>query len=167
MRGATRTPGWPAAPTPISIHAPHAGRDMEAFSHALYVPDFNPRAPCGARLVCVRPQCLRPYFNPRAPCGARLQTEMDITGTTAFQSTRPMRGATIRTPKNPGRVSHFNPRAPCGARLWWRAACSFGTDFNPRAPCGARPGSTSTMVSQSSEFQSTRPMRGATGGFAQ
>ncbi|EFR40726.1 hypothetical protein HMPREF9162_2203 [Selenomonas sp. oral taxon 137 str. F0430] len=33
--------------------------------------------------------------------------------------------------------------------------------FNPRAPCGARPGISSSSQSFS-EFQSTRPVRGAT-----
>ncbi|EGK58596.1 hypothetical protein HMPREF9081_1902 [Centipeda periodontii DSM 2778] len=78
-----------------------------------------------------------------------------------FQSTRPVRGATI-TPEQfaallkvsihaprAGRddsISYqarrgacFNPRAPCGARppaalVWAYVGC-----FNPRAPCGARP----------------------------
>ena len=59
-----------------------------------------------------------------------------------FQSTRPMRGATVLP--DDGRPSpkdkHFNPRAPCGAR-------SCGQLCTPACP----------------PFQSTRPMRGATG----
>ena len=35
----------------ISIHAPHAGRDPAAFTVVLTAFYFNPRAPCGARLV--------------------------------------------------------------------------------------------------------------------
>ena len=57
----------------ISIHAPHAGRDNEYVISKLEYMDFNPRAPCGAR---------RRFYQRSAPQGA-------------FQSTRPMRGATI------------------------------------------------------------------------
>ena len=35
----------------ISIHAPLAGRDRACYRGGLVVRDFNPRAPCGARLV--------------------------------------------------------------------------------------------------------------------
>ena len=35
----------------ISIHAPLAGRDRTDPSHAVRVSNFNPRAPCGARLL--------------------------------------------------------------------------------------------------------------------
>ena len=80
-----------------------------------------------------------------------------------FQSTRPVRGAT-RAPRpstRPGTC--FNPRAPCGARRGTRSHRSGSdTGFNPRAPCGARPASAfspSTWLL----FQSTRPVRGATG----
>ena len=57
---------------PISIHAPHAGRDDPAVLGFFPPPDFNPRAPCGAR---------RRW----PPCSRRSRK---------FQSTRPVRGAT-------------------------------------------------------------------------
>ena len=40
-----------------------------------------------------------------------------------------------------------------------------GLDFNPRAPCGARPRILDNIESHM-EFQSTRPVRGATGSSA-
>ena len=56
----------------ISIHAPHAGRDLsDRYINPIV---FN--------------------FNPRAPCGARLRNMMSIRSMISFQSTRPMRGAT-------------------------------------------------------------------------
>ena len=57
----------------ISIHAPHAGRDRG-----------SDRCRCATR-----------YFNPRAPCGARLSDAAFLPRTGRFQSTRPMRGATV------------------------------------------------------------------------
>ena len=36
----------------ISIHAPHAGSDCFSFFLFSLFNDFNPRSPCGERLVC-------------------------------------------------------------------------------------------------------------------
>ena len=103
-----------------------------------------------------------------------------------FQSTRPMRGATCGLLRRyVGAVRYFNPRAPCGARLNQNNVRNFAAYFNPRAPCGARrfrrfcwrygrpisihaphAGRDSSMLSTAAtveRFQSTRPMRGATG----
>ena len=53
MRGATTCKVLQAFAWDISIHAPHAGRDIRAINHVVYKFDFNPRAPCGARLLAV------------------------------------------------------------------------------------------------------------------
>ena len=171
----------------ISIHAPRAGRDDRDWQNLRRPQDFNPRAPCEAR------QC-------------RFLLIIPIP---AFQSTRPVRGATARfgrrrhlrqisihAPRagrdfhlatSRPRSTHFNPRAPCGARLWHhrqahhvgdfnpRAPCGARpmlrrfrqspSDFNPRAPCGARPHPQASGPSPML-FQSTRPVRGATGATA-
>ena len=79
-------------------------------------------------------------FNPRAPYGARPL----------------LRPAQAHAPW------HFNPRAPYGARL---ASLGHGawiyTDFNPRAPYGARH-VYARYLRTNFEFQSTRPIWGAT-----
>ena len=124
-------------------------------------------------------------FNPRAPCGARPLAELENSDAYLFQSTRPMRGATMQNivkvqlpdvsihAPHAGRDSRcaaarsadssFNPRAPCGARPERvREGRARHWSFNPRAPCGARPFMGSRMLIVG-PFQSTRPMRGATG----
>ena len=58
----------------ISIHAPLAGRDLV----------FRSRKNTGWN------------FNPRAPCGARLNLITNSYNITVFQSTRPLRGATSK-----------------------------------------------------------------------
>ena len=141
LRGATRP-------------ALHARRDLQY---------FNPRAPCGARPENDRRrEAVTRDFNPRAPCGAR-----------------PCGRPSCRA------VRYFNPRAPCGARhaaglgavqkddISIHAPLA-GRDtsclvvitttayFNPRAPCGARPFARISSVPLVCEFQSTRPLRGAT-----
>ena len=86
---------------------------------------------------------LRRDFNPRAPCGARHNWYGKI-------------GVAEQD---------FNPRAPCGARPVGSLGGMGYAYFNPRAPCGARPYS-SMIHCTSVRFQSTRPLRGATGEFA-
>ena len=101
-----------------------------------------------------------------------------------FQSTRPMRGATSALVTNSEYSRHFNPRAPCGARLKLpsheteRADISIhaphaGRDQKNRledwrieisihAPHAGRDSIEAIIHNHGQEFQSTRPMRGAT-----
>ena len=58
----------------ISIHPPHAGRDVLVVLMVIFIGDFNPPAPCGAgRCQKVRPIPAAHNFNPPAPCGAGLE----------------------------------------------------------------------------------------------
>ena len=103
----------------ISIHAPRAGRDAAGAAAIGPLTNFNPRAPCGARRLLETAICRwTKYFNPRAPCGARLpccvalwnrglisihapragrdrESNTDGVINDQFQSTRPVRGATL------------------------------------------------------------------------
>ena len=72
MRGATGDLRIPRQCRRVSIHAPHAGRDC---------------TPYGVPGACA-------CFNPRAPYGARRPMILHTPRRKAFQSTRPMRGAT-------------------------------------------------------------------------
>ncbi len=85
----------PVATLPISIHAPLAGRDSYTYPILCVIRNFNPRAPCGARRTRPQRRPSRAYFNPRAPCGARPGTLAHCIVEAEFQSTRPLRGATI------------------------------------------------------------------------
>ena len=129
--------------------------------------NFNPRAPYGARPSSIRAGDSGPgYFNPRAPYGARRRPKIPIAPP----------------------ISNFNPRAPYGARPHLKLLNTLDQyDFNPRAPYGARHNRLSDnmlcnnisihaphtgrdraippMIDQSRPFQSTRPIRGATGTF--
>ena len=122
---------------------------------------FNPRAPCGARRASLRHLRAYCHFNPRAPCGARqgdksLTVDVDI-----FQSTRPMRGATPTRFRayTSGDISIHAPHAGRDRRR--STGVPSRRNFNPRAPCGARL-TVAELKEYASEFQSTRPMRGAT-----
>ena len=161
VRGATVWHSSTGRMSRISIHAPRAGRDESLRPMWTWVTDFNPRAPCGARRF----------------------TKNSNFGGQPFQSTRPVRGATtqgvttfsddgisIHAPRAgrdlermltliPKKISIHAPRA--GRDPTRAVRCCIPCYFNPRAPCGARH-SVSGLNGFATEFQSTRPVRGAT-----
>ena len=146
----------------ISIHAPHAGRDQCVVGQKNARRNFNPRAPCGAR-------------PPKG--GTKVVTDR-------FQSTRPMRGATDRRPRTADRVS-ISIHAPhagrdsTGTSPLVRSIISIhaphaGRDvaalyrrielfISIHAPHAGRDFIPFFAASMARPFQSTRPMRGATG----
>ena len=97
---------------PISIHAPHAGSDVE------YHPDFSTVI----------------YFNPRSPCGERHKSTVPTTALPRFQSTLPMRGATpVRRPPRP--CDAISIHAPHAGSDWATAApCPIITLFQSTLP---------------------------------
>ena len=108
------------------------------------------------------PRCARGNFNPRAPCGARLPGARCICRPFTFQSTRPVRGATGGRALRP-LFRGISIHAPRAGRDFLRLSRGLsGGNFNPRAPCGARP-LDFLRCFDLVVFQSTRPVRGATG----
>ena len=116
LRGATGGMDDSPCVRPISIHAPLAGRDLVSSISSRHQADFNPRAPCGARRSIIPSVCVRLVFQSTRPLrGATLCLVFYIL-CLSFQSTRPLRGATCQSPQQSSARKHFNPRAPCGAR---------------------------------------------------
>ena len=79
-----------------------------------------------------------------------------------FQSTHPMRGATMPAIRTWSSCTYFNPRTPCGVRHYHLLI--FGCDFTisihaPHAGCDMKE---TREVVPVTLFQSTHPMRGAT-----
>ena len=123
----------------ISIHAPHAGCDaafqspVKTFfrfqsTHPMRGAtrltarrqagslNFNPRTPCGVRLLQRDRMARDGNFNPRTPCGVR----------------RELRSSAAAA------MSYFNPRTPCGVRRRDFQLFVPIRYFNPRTPCGVR-----------------------------
>ena len=159
--GARHTTSTPSASMcAVSIHAPHAGRDSTSATRGFPLSSFNPRAPCGARPLTYWKKGDTECFNPRAPCGARPCARAWAYADAPFQSTRPMRGATLAPLLHCLRiyVSIHAPHAGRDTILTFPASAAAvsihaphaGRDafcymeegdllcFNPRAPCGAR-----------------------------
>ena len=95
MRGATPFERCVYPALKISIHAPHAGRDWYVWK-ASPVDGISIHAPHAGRDFCIKSRLpYRMHFNPRAPCGARPAKYAFSAALELFQSTRPMRGATL------------------------------------------------------------------------
>ena len=126
-----------------------------------YSKDFNPRAPCGARLAAVPPDQTAQRFQSTRPMRGATSRACFKPCRIVFQSTRPMRGATLVLgyPLGAEVISIHAPHA--GRDKAAAEKMEKGFYFNPRAPCGARL-SRDIPSPSTSPFQSTRPMRGAT-----
>ena len=168
----------------ISIHAPLAGRDLAKQLNISPQQIFQSTRPLRGATTSPDARCRWPVdFNPRAPCGARLhlllarevaerfQSTRPLRGATTgmprriasltFQSTRPLRGATLRRVFAPAALLAFQSTRPlrgatraeqCVVRRFdisihaplagrdgqARAHRAAEEHFNPRAPCGAR-----------------------------
>ena len=96
VRGATGKPLKPDMHSfRISIHAPRAGCDPGScgpVGRGVPISIHAPRAGCDVAAAWARG---RPtYFNPRTPCGVRLLAASAMDKISSFQSTHPVRGAT-------------------------------------------------------------------------
>ena len=178
-----------------------------AHSWTQKAPDFNPRAPCGARLAqkgkttgkhgisIHAPHAGRDGSSPltpaiyifisiHAPHAGRDSIGKNIAAARkAFQSTRPMRGATAKSTTYPGYTGFQSTRPMRGATAWRsteEAAKIFQStrpmrgateivlvedtigQISIHAPHAGRDLFTPLYTSCCFSFQSTRPMRGAT-----
>ena len=163
LRGATLPARAVILALSISIHAPLAGCDGDCTGCINNVLHFNPRTPCGVRprgRLCRIP---RADFNPRTPCGVRLNVCLLCAAAYLFQSTHPLRGATLPLCLDELQViKEFQSTHPLrGATTMCCARTAGAKYFNPRTPCGVRPCTSLRNVS-CIIFQSTHPLRGAT-----
>ena len=78
--------------------------------------DFNPRAPCGARLAGIAKSTTEQAFQPTRPLRGATEILFGQQFGQLFQPTRPLRGATVSEATVYHVRLNFNPRAPCGAR---------------------------------------------------
>ena len=96
VRGATRNSSNACNSSPISIHAPRAGRDAATSAMPRMCVYFNPRAPCGARPPWTRAATIPSSFQSTRPARGATNRIKTSGHKITFQSTRPVRGATVR-----------------------------------------------------------------------
>ena len=103
------------------------------------------------------------YFNPRTPCGVRHSRQQVDASTKRFQSTHPVRGATIDFFKSCAPVETFQSTHPVRGATTISSTDRTYTAFQSTHPVrGAT--TTSTIITGFCRFQSTHPVRGATDG---
>ena len=126
----------------ISIHAPRAGSDVVVDLGADTFLYFNPRPPCGERRAPAAlswPRCIISIHAPRAGSDQ------------APGQGQYLAGISIHAPR-----AGSDPSVPICIYI--------PPNFNPRPPCGERPLAGCTPIITIKGFQSTPPVRGATGG---
>ena len=80
----------------ISIHAPRAGSDGSIHYMGVFEVDISIHAPrAGSDRLLSYDLFALGHFNPRSPCGERPDTPTRSPAFSAFQSTLPVRGATL------------------------------------------------------------------------
>ena len=141
LRGATESvPALATSDFLISTHAPLAGRDRGKGCTLLDSENFNPRAPCGARLQ-LKPQLFDFLdFNPRAPCGARRFSNDGFTIKICISTHAPLAGR-----------DHLS-----------RTEQEDQHRISTHAPLAGRDTVSVRSMKNVSPFQPTRPLRGAT-----
>ena len=123
----------------ISIHAPHTGRDGCGLEWGAQLEYFNPRAPYGARRGKMKYLTSRKDISIHAPHTGRDLCACAQSGIFApFQSTRPIRGATLKRTRNGERRPFQSTRPIRGATPGQGPLRPPESNFNPRAPYGAR-----------------------------
>ena len=161
--GATDASATSARQASISIHAPRVGCDHTLLSCVPGFHDFNPRTPCGVRLLIDVKHTANIDFNPRTPCGVRRSSP---------HGGRDLLGISIHAPRvgcdphgvgpRKAKRKYFNPRTPCGVRP---ATCGVFTDSHkisihaPRVGCDVL---SRLDAAFRKPFQSTHPVWGAT-----
>ena len=103
------------------------------------------------------------FQSPRPLRGATIDVQLVRLRPKIFQPTRPLRGATLFEEKRDNITDIISTHAPLAGRDHSFIMRAYAlNDFNPRAPCGARLHIAQHLRSINNEFQPTRPLRGAT-----
>ena len=146
----------------ISIHAPLAGCDVVRHDRRAAVGNFNPRTPCGVRLIISRTAESTAAFQSTHPLRGATFASGRSYPTTGISIHAPLAGCDLRIGIFSLDVCHFNPRTPCGVRraaLVRLPACHGISIHAPLAGCDNLV--TGAML-RTAIFQSTHPLRGAT-----
>ena len=152
----------------------------------ILITNFNPRAPYGARRGPGPSRQPRARFQSTRPIRGATKADNDIGPRICISIHAPHTGRDCATPVAKTGTTHFNPRAPYGARLLALDVTDYDTQISIHAPhtgrdhrqrvSAAQPhlisihaphtgrdGNSSADITHITKFQSTRPIRGATG----
>ena len=165
--GATAVSGTFGQLMIISIHAPRVGSDQSSFTKRARERNFNPRSPCGERLVASRQAAKASLFQSTLPVWGATSKFDFYNPLFAFQSTLPVWGATgafLRGRKTAG-ISIHAPRVGSDCIITNRDVNR--VLFQSTLPVWGATGSDIYVVRKLVKFQSTLPVWGATPGVRQ
>jgi len=141
MRGETTSVKPSSRAEEISIHSPHAGRDLVTSPGERTITVISIHSPHAGRDMFV-------FW---------LLVKME-----KFQSTLPMRGETGRVRGANEKEANFNPLSPCGERLPLPRPIIINIVISIHSPHAGRDSRTKLRIAPFARFQSTLPMRGET-----
>ncbi len=122
--GATQNPRFACSNPQISIHAPRVGCDYRRFAHGCRDSNFNPRTPCGVRLLLMAVSTLFLVISIHAPRVGCDELTYDANEITAISIHAPRVGCDLQHLERHRRLLYFNPRTPCGVRREVGVRCS-------------------------------------------
>ena len=131
-------------------------------SRSRWLSYFNPRTPCGVRLVpspSVTFQSIISIHAPRAGCDAQLSGSGALL---CISIHAPRAGCDLLTDGIGGALQDFNPRTPCGVRRHMPARASPRSAISIHAPRAGCDLALACVLPRHLLFQSTHPVRGAT-----
>ena len=124
---------------PISIHAPHTGRDERLAMLITGIGQFQSTRPIRGATSCRYASLMPTVFQSTRPIrGATLSSAPIAVTSVVFQSTRPIRGATKLVSSWEPTTTFQSTRPIRGATDTLGTYDDADSDFNPRAPYGAR-----------------------------
>ena len=147
----------------ISIHAPRAGCDCSSIV-VILVPLFisihAPRAGCDGSTSQSSDGLF--HFNPRTPCGVRQTTTYTTRHNRRFQSTHPVRGATIAREQSNRARAQFQSTHPVRGATRHEKGLYVHKMISIHAPRAGCDDAKYHWTIEQLAFQSTHPVRGAT-----
>ena len=117
MRGATDDGAFLRAQNGISIHAPHAGRDIDAFKKLAGVQEFQSTRPMRGATFHFYVYALVVQISIHAPHAGRDARSPFSSTQQPISIHAPLAGRDMISGSMREMITYFNPRAPCGARL--------------------------------------------------
>ena len=140
VRGATAERPWsPSSPRDFNPRTPCGVRRGYApiYARQNFISIHAPRAGCDAT-VCVPRWIARVFQSTHPVRGATVDQVVDL-GCVVFQSTHPVRGATVYDTYSIIVPTRFQSTHPVrGATMRCRRPAPTPCNFNPRTPCGVR-----------------------------
>ena len=163
MRGATAVLDVRNPRLPISIHTPHAGSDHISLGHNRTSSYFNPHSPCGERRLINGVKTKKIDISIHTPhAGSDFTMTRKRFVSIGFQSTLPMRGATFAGSGNCS-ARAISIHTPHAGSDFSHPTCKWSLGISIHTPHAGSDQSFSSTNIPSPVFQSTLPMRGATG----